>query len=201
MRERLSSSKLRLAPSRNGGGSPQEMEAQVRAALGHHIYGVDDETIADVVCGLLRERGLTLATVELGSGGMLANVLGEATDAAAVYRGGLVVGPHDTGALGSAAAAVLAERGPASPEAAGTLASTAGERFHADAGLAIAAAPGPAPAGEAPPGTVHIALAWRGEQRAAAQQHRTTPTEVKRRAAMAALNLLRRALLETGGRA
>jgi nicotinamide-nucleotide amidase len=177
------------------------MEAEVRAALGHHIYGVDDETIAEVVSRLLLERDLTVATIEAASGGMLASVIAEAALSAQVYRGGLIVGASGLAPLGAAEFGARDGHDTTSAAAAALLARVARERFGADLGLAITGAPGPTASGETPPGTVHVAMAWHGEPHVNTQQHRTTPTEVRRRAAMAALNLVRRTLLESATRA
>lgn len=52
-----------------------EMEAQVRELLGQYIYGRDDQTLPEVVGGLLAAKGLTLAAAETCTGGYLAHLL------------------------------------------------------------------------------------------------------------------------------
>ena len=54
-----------------------EFEPGVRAILGACIYGIDDEALADVVAGLLRARGLSIATAEDYTGGLVAGELSE----------------------------------------------------------------------------------------------------------------------------
>lgn len=53
------------------------MEAKVRERLGVAIYGVDKETVPEVVGGLLTEKGLKLAVVDMLTGGQLAHSLVE----------------------------------------------------------------------------------------------------------------------------
>ena len=55
-----------------------EFEPGVRAILGNSIYGIDDEALADVVAGLLKARGLSIATAEDYTGGLVAGELSEA---------------------------------------------------------------------------------------------------------------------------
>jgi hypothetical protein len=50
----------------------EPVEAQVRARLGVAVYGIDKETVAEVVGRLLAEKGLTLAVVDTLTRGQLA---------------------------------------------------------------------------------------------------------------------------------
>src|SRR5262249_29683843 len=47
------------------------LEAEVRARLGRHIYGVDGDTFPAAVGRVLRERGATLAVAESCTGGLV----------------------------------------------------------------------------------------------------------------------------------
>src|SRR5688572_21230375 len=64
------------------------LEPRVRAALGRAIYGLNEESIAGVVAGELARVGLTIATAEEFTGGLIASDLSEA--AGERFRGGLV---------------------------------------------------------------------------------------------------------------
>ncbi len=68
------------------------IEAQVRAALSDHIYGVDGETIDQVVGRLLESRGQRLAVAETGSAGHLNARLAVLPMAAAIYAGASPLG-------------------------------------------------------------------------------------------------------------
>ena len=55
-----------------------EMEAKVRERLGVAIYGVDKETVAEVVGRLLSEKGLKISVIDTLTGGRTARELAEA---------------------------------------------------------------------------------------------------------------------------
>jgi nicotinamide-nucleotide amidase len=61
-------------------------EADIRARLGDIVYGVDDDDLAAIVVQLLGERGLTLATAELETGGSLWRQLQRVLDARAALK-------------------------------------------------------------------------------------------------------------------
>ena len=64
--------------------------ADVRAALGDLVYGVDVSSLEEVCFHLLKERGLTFATAESCTGGRVAERITALSGASAVYRGGVV---------------------------------------------------------------------------------------------------------------
>jgi len=55
------------------------MEQQIRELLGEHVFAADEQTMEDVVGGLLKERGLTIAAYEDLTAGMLAERLQQAS--------------------------------------------------------------------------------------------------------------------------
>lgn len=64
--------------------------ADVRAALGDLVYGVDVSSLEEVCFRLLKERRLTFATAESCTGGRVAERITALSGASAVYRGGVV---------------------------------------------------------------------------------------------------------------
>lgn len=54
------------------------IEAQIRSLLGDHVFAQDNETIEDVVGGLLRGIGLSISTYEDISGGSVAGAVSQA---------------------------------------------------------------------------------------------------------------------------
>lgn len=52
-----------------------EVEKEIRDRVGDHIFGVNGEPLAEVLLARLREHGLTLATVEAGTGQTLLKAL------------------------------------------------------------------------------------------------------------------------------
>ncbi|WP_350281733.1 CinA family protein [Kribbella sp. HUAS MG21] len=113
--------------------------------------------------GLLVERGVTLATAESLTGGMVGAVLTDVPGVSAVYRGGVVVYATDLKAkLAGVPEDLLAAVGPVHPDTAAALASGVRERLEADYGLATTGVAGPDPQGGVEVGTVYVAAAGPG---------------------------------------
>ncbi|HJW64229.1 MAG TPA: CinA family nicotinamide mononucleotide deamidase-related protein, partial [Actinomycetes bacterium] len=66
------------------------VEARVRAELDDIVYGTDEETLEAVVGRLLRERGLTLATAESLTGGLVGGRITGQPGASDYYLGGVI---------------------------------------------------------------------------------------------------------------
>ena len=66
------------------------VRALIEEKLGDIIFGVDDETMEDVVAALLLERSLTLAVAESVTGGLIASRLVGVAGASKWFRGGVV---------------------------------------------------------------------------------------------------------------
>ena len=75
---------------------------EVKEILGDVVYGVDVNSIEEVVSGLLRERGLTLSAAESCTGGLIAKRMTDLAGASQVFRGGVVCYTNDVkaGVLG-----------------------------------------------------------------------------------------------------
>ncbi len=66
------------------------VEERIRSTLGQHIFGIDDETPQSVALRMLIERGLTLATMESCTGGLLSSLITDIPGSSNAFRGGLV---------------------------------------------------------------------------------------------------------------
>ncbi len=64
--------------------------AQVLETLGDVVYGVDVESLEQVVSAALLERGLTLSAAESCTGGLIAKRMTDLPGASKVFRGGVV---------------------------------------------------------------------------------------------------------------
>jgi hypothetical protein len=71
-------------------GMIAEVEKTARERLGDAVFGVDGQTLEDVVLALLAARGEQLVVVEGGTGGRLAARLAEADKGRGVFRGGQI---------------------------------------------------------------------------------------------------------------
>jgi len=172
----------------------EPLEAEVRQVLGDAIYGIDDQTVEGIVGGMLRERGLTLATIEGMTGGLAASGFVDAPNSAEFFVGGIVAdSPASCRNLGIDEQ-LLVTSGLESSAVARALAAAVRARLGADIGLAIRGGE-PAEAAGQRPGSLHIAIDDRGTMvTESALGFGTTRGQVKGRAALAAADLLRRYL-------
>jgi len=65
--------------------------AAIRKYLGDLVFGEEDDELQDAVVRILRRHNKTLATVERGTAGLVADWLGSAAEGQDCYRGGLVL--------------------------------------------------------------------------------------------------------------
>lgn len=168
------------------------VEAEIRRRLGRHVFGADDDTLEAVVGALLLERGLTLATAESCTGGLIGHRLTSVPGSSAYYRGGVVAYDNavKTGLLG-VPEAVLASYGAVSEETAARMAAGARDRLGADVGLATTGIAGPGGGTETKPvGLVYLALAAPDGTRVRRQQFPWDRSGNKEMAAQAALAMV-----------
>ncbi|SEQ84822.1 CinA family protein [Microlunatus flavus] len=113
----------------------------------------------------LRGRGLTLATAESLTGGLVGAGLTAVAGSSDVYRGGVVCYATDLKAtLARVPEALLAEHGPVAPETAAALARGVAGACGADVGLATTGVAGPSPQDGHPVGEVYVAVALPGAE-------------------------------------
>ncbi len=173
-------------------------EAVLRPVLGAHCYGTDDDDLAALVLSMLRSRGASLAVAESCTGGLIGARLTEIPGSSDVFLGGVT-------AYANAAKIrevhvdwdVLTAAGAVSEEAVRAMALGVQARFGATAGVAITGIAGPSGGtADKPVGTVWIGAAMAGDVAAVKRHLPGTRYEVRRRAAQAALDLLRRLLAD-----
>ncbi|HEU5347338.1 MAG TPA: competence/damage-inducible protein A [Ktedonobacterales bacterium] len=174
------------------------VEERIRAALGRHIFGIDSETPQSVVLDMLVERGLTLATMESCTGGLLSSLITDIPGSSNAFRGGLISYATDLKEMWGVPAALIGRYGVVSVEAARAMASAARERTGASVSVSVTGVAGPDEQEGKPVGTVHIAVASPAGTRETSQNFRGPRSEIKLRAAYTALNLLRLHLLDEG---
>lgn len=168
-----------------------EMETRARDALGAHVFGVDAETPQSVALALLIARGLTLAAMESCTGGLLASLITDVPGSSEAFLGGFVAYSIAMKAAYGVPRETLEQHGAISVETARAMARAARERLGADVGVGITGVAGPAEQEGKPAGTVHIAIASADRVSETSQHFRGARSEIKWRAAITALNLLR----------
>jgi nicotinamide-nucleotide amidase len=173
----------------------QALEIRVREVLGAHVFGVDADTPQSVVLRMLVERRLTLATMESCTGGLLASLITDVPGSSNAFLGGLVSYATSLKGEWGVPAEVLEEHGAVSEATARAMARAVRERLHAEVGVAVTCVAGPDAQEGKPVGTVHLAVATPDRERHSEQHFRGARAEIKWRAAVGALQLLRLALL------
>jgi nicotinamide-nucleotide amidase len=107
-------------------------EAAVRAIVGDYIWGVNEETLENVVGQMLVERGLSLAVAESFTGGSLMHTLARIPENQRFFRGGLLTTSDEAKvALG------LTRSGGNAAETAAAMASLVRRKMKASIGIGI----------------------------------------------------------------
>lgn len=172
-------------------------EAAIRKILGHHVFGVDKETLQGIVGAILKKRGQTLGVMESLTGGLISSTITNVSGSSAYFVGGLVTYSARLKAQMGVPQATLDQYGIISEETARAMAHAARERLGTDYGLGITGVAGPDLEEGKPVGTMYIAVegpdgtavsgmgpGWRGGRE-----------DQKRVAVLWSLNLLRLFLL------
>ncbi|HZR94581.1 MAG TPA: CinA family nicotinamide mononucleotide deamidase-related protein [Gaiellaceae bacterium] len=120
------------------------LEQRFFAPLEDYLYGHDERGVEEHVLDLCRARGLTLATAESCTGGLVAARLTSVPGSSDVVLGGVVAYANEVKEreLG-VPADVLAEHGAVSAEVAAALARGARERLGADVAVSVTGVAGP----------------------------------------------------------
>jgi nicotinamide-nucleotide amidase len=174
------------------------LEAGLAAAGERFVFARDDEPTAAMVLQLLRARGLTLATAESCTGGLVAARLTSIPGSSDVFLGS-VVAYADTvkaEALG-VPAEVLAAHGAVSAETAAAMAAGARERLDADVAVSVTGVAGPGGGTpEKPVGLVFLHASGPQGERTLRLDLPGDRETVRARATVAALHLVRRLVTE-----
>jgi nicotinamide-nucleotide amidase len=172
--------------------------ASMRETLAPYLFGEDERSISEIVLDLCRARGLTLATAESCTGGMVATRLTGVPGASDVFRGSVVAYANGAKEAGlGVSAELIAEHGAVSAEVAAAMAAGARERLNVDVAVAVTGVAGPGGGTpEKPVGLVFAhAVGPDGEKSVRTELPGDRET-IRGRATAASLHLVRR-LLET----
>lgn len=174
--------------------------AEAERRLGSHVYGRDEESLEAAVVRLLKERGLTVATGESCTGGLLAKRITDVPGSSAVFPGGVV--SYSNAAKCDLLAVppdLIAAHGAVSREVAVAMAQGARRRLHVDFGVGITGVAGPeGGTPEKPVGLVWIAVSHAGGEDVEENRFAGGRQDVRARSAQYALVMLRRRLLADG---
>ena len=173
-----------------------ETSAKIRSLFGERIWGQDEERLEALVGELLRQKGLTLATMESCTGGLLADLITNVPGSSEYFKGGLVAYSNEFKAASGVSAELVARHGAVSAEVAEAMAEAARKIVGADVGVATTGVAGPDKLEGKPVGTVYTGLSDGVRKRAIYSLYPPGRLEIKKRAAFGALFELRELLLQ-----
>jgi nicotinamide-nucleotide amidase len=171
-------------------GEEATVRSMIEAKLGEIIFGVDDQTMEDVVAAQLVRRSSTLAVAESLTGGLISSRVVNLPGASTWFRGGVV----------SYASEVKFEvlnvpEGPVvSAAAAEAMAQGVRRLLKSDVGLSVTGVAGPEEQDGQAPGTVFVGLDLDGALSSVALRLPGDRPRVRAYSAISALDVLRRSL-------
>jgi nicotinamide-nucleotide amidase len=173
------------------------VEEKIRSRVGQYIYGIGTEELEEVVGRILSDRKLTIAIAESCTGGLIAHKLTEVSGSSLyVDRGMVTYSNRSKTELLGVSEELLASVGAVSQGVAEAMASGVRQRSGTDIGLSTTGIAGPTGGSvEKPVGLVWIGYSDNSRTFARRYLFGEGRARVKERAAQAALEVVRRAVL------
>ena len=169
-----------------------EMETRTRQILGHHIFGVDKDTLQSVIGKQLSSHHQWLAVMDSITGGLLSSTITDNPSSDQYFKGAIISYNPELNVQMGVPRETINQYGVISEETARGMAHAALERIGADYGLGITGVAGPEKQEDKPAGTIHIAIEGPdGVVTGMGPGWRASRDDNKRFAVLAALNLLR----------
>ena len=184
-------------------GRADALSAALRGPLERYLFAEDERPVEEIVLALCRSQGLTLATAESCTGGMVAERITSVSGASDVYVGSVVsysdsLKQHLLGVP----AELLERHGAVSAEAGAAMASGARMRLGSDVAVAVTGIAGPAGGtSEKPVGLVYLHASSPDGERARELNLPGDREQIRRRSAVCALHLTRTLLTQNRDRA
>jgi len=190
---------LRITAKASAMSEAQELiaqrEGEIRAILDDHAWGVDSDSLESIIGTLLTAKGLTLASMESYTGGLLANIITNVPGSSDYFRGGLIACTDEARAAFEFNVQLVSQYGAVSPETAEAMATTARDKLAADIGVGLTGVTGPTEVEGKPIGTIFIGIDDGQRKQSFARDYPGNRLQVKQRAVTSALFELRRILL------
>ena len=170
-------------------------ESRIREILGSSIWGMDDERLEEQAAQLLRQRHLTLATMQFCSGGSLASTLAEVPQGGTFFKGGVVTSTPETMVALGLDGELIRKHGVISREVAEAMAQVVRRHLGADIGIGVTGVEGPDEMDNQAVGTLHVAIAR--DEGVVHELHHLPPRRplIRQRTVIISLLLLNRVLL------
>jgi len=134
------------------------VEKAIHERLGEYVWGYDDDTPEQAAGKSLMEKGLSVAVMEMCTGGALANSITDNPNSISYFKGGNVA--YDGAALRSCGVPgeVMEKHGVVSQETANAMAEAVRRQLNADVGIAVTGVPGPGEFEGKPLGLAYICV-------------------------------------------
>jgi nicotinamide-nucleotide amidase len=175
----------------------------LKKILGSLVYGVDDQTLAEVVGHELAKRGLTLATAESCTGGLIGKMITDVPGASEYFKAGWITYTNEAknSELG-VDLSLIEEHGAVSGQVARAMAVQARIRSGADIGIGVTGIAGPGgETAKKPVGLVYIGVSFAdisgvlsGQTEVVRKVFSHSRGFIRRCAALTALNMVRMGL-------
>lgn len=142
----------------------QQVIEVIRGRIGEYIYGIDCKNTEDAAVPMLRKAGLTVATAESCTGGLIAKRITDIPGASAVFKHGVITYANEVKVreLG-VSEKTLSDYGAVSEETAVEMAKGIRRKSGADIGLSVTGFAGPdADEDGKSPGLIYVAIDAQG---------------------------------------
>ncbi|MFA4874766.1 MAG: competence/damage-inducible protein A [bacterium] len=174
-------------------------EAAIRERLGDVVYADGETTLAAVVGGMLKKRGMTLAVAESCTGGLIASLITDVSGASEWFeRGAVTYSNRSKVEILGVPEETIREHGAVSKETAAAMADGIRRKSGATVGIGVTGIAGPDGGTAAKPvGTVHIAVATPDGTHVQSHCFQRDRIWFKQMVAATALDTVRKYLLST----
>ena len=175
----------------------EELAAKIEDEMGDAIFSRKGETMEQIVSYLLQMRGMTLATAESCTGGLLAERITSVSGSSRYFLGGAVVYSNELKTqFAGVPKALIDKHGAVSREVAAALAEGIRKRCLSSYGVGITGVAGPGGGTEQKPvGLVYIALAGEEGTQGVERNFPGDRRRIREFSTQQALEMIRRALL------
>jgi len=173
-----------------------ELEEKIKEKAGKYIFGYDGDTLPQIVGEKLRSRRMTVAVAESCTGGLLGKMFTDVPGSSNYFLGGIIAYSNELKMkMLSVPQIILEKYGAVSDECARYMAEGATQNLGANIGLSITGIAGPdGGTDEKPVGLVYVGISAAGKSKAKEYHFGTDRDRNRERAAVAALDMLRRYL-------
>ncbi|MEK9149296.1 MAG: nicotinamide-nucleotide amidohydrolase family protein, partial [Candidatus Desantisbacteria bacterium] len=175
----------------------KSIEGSIKKRFGDNIYGMENESLEEVVMYLFSLRKKTLAIAESCTGGLISHLLTSIPGSSEYYKGGIVAYSNEAKIdILDISEGMIRRCGAVSADTAKEMAIGVARRLKADVGLSVTGIAGPGGGTEEKPvGLVYMGVAEEGKSEAKRFFFLGTREKIKEQSAYFSLDMARRKML------